>query len=307
MYGNRSGTETTPPTAAPPDHLRETARTRSRRSAGNVQRSSWLTGVVVAVLAALVALLAGSPALAAPAASESPRSVSTLPTIVLVHGAFAGASSWDEVSSALGKDGYRTVAVSLPLSGTVADIATVRAALDAVAGPKVVVGHSYGGFVISDATAGRGDVTALVYTAAFVPAAGESIIGLGAGYAPAAFLAPGHLTFDSAGRATITSTSFRDDFAQDLSPRLAATLDRAQKPTDLSILFAPSGDVAWPTIPSWYAVSGADRVIDPALQRYMAARAGATTVTFDDASHAGGFTHYSARFTKLVEQAATRP
>jgi len=170
-----------------------------------------------------------------------------------------------------------------------------------------VVGHSYGGFVISDATAGRGDVTALVYTAAFVPAAGESIIGLGAGYAPAAFLAPGHLTFDSAGRATITSTSFRDDFAQDLSPRLAATLDRAQTPTDLSILFAPSGDVAWPTIPSWYAVSGADRVIDPALQRYMAARAGATTVTFDDASHAGGFTHYSARFTKLVEQAATRP
>src|SRR6478609_6506284 len=279
MYGNRSGTETTPPTAAPPDHLRETARTRSRRSAGNVQRSSWLTGVVVAVLAALVALLVGSPALAAPASSESPRSVSTLPTIVLVHGAFAGASSWDEVSSALGKDGYRTV----------------------------VVGHSYGGFVISDATAGRGDVTALVYTAAFVPAAGESIIGLGAGYAPAAFLAPGHLTFDSVGRATITSTSFRDDFAQDLSPRLAATLDRAQTPTDLSILFAPSGDVACPTIPSWYAVSGADRVIDPALQRYMAARAGATTVTFDDASHAGGFTHYSARFTKLVEQAATRP
>jgi len=307
MYGNRSGTEITPPTAAPPAHLQETARTRSRRRAANAQWSSWLTGVVVAVLAALVALLAGSPAQAGPASSESPRSVSTRPTIVLVHGAFAGASSWDEVSSALEKDGYRTVAVSLPLSGTVDDIATVRAALDAVAGPKVVVGHSYGGFVISDAAAGRSDVTALVYTAAFVPAAGESIIGLGAGYAPAAFLAPGHLAFDSAGRATIASTSFRDDFAQDLSPRLAATLDRAQTPTDLSILFAPSGDVAWPTIPSWYAVSGADRVIDPALQRSMAARAGATTVTFDDASHAGGFTHYSARFTKLVEQAATRP
>ena len=79
----------------------------------------------------------------------------------------------------------------------------------------------------------------------------------------------------------------------------------AQTPTSLSILFTPSGPPAWRDLPSWYAVSGADRVIDPALQRAMASRAGATVVTFDDASHAGGFTHYSSRFVKLVEQAAT--
>ena len=303
MSSNRSGIVTTPPPTSP-DLVPGPGRMRNGRGASSVRRrSTWLAGVV---LAALVALMAGAPAQAGPASSGALTSVAARPTIVLVHGAFAGPSSWDEVSAALRKDGYTSVAVPLPLSGTVDDIATVRATLDAVAGPKVVVGHSYGGFVISDAAAGRSDVSALVYTAAFVPAAGESIIGLGAGYAPAAFLAPGHLTFDSAGRATITSTNFRDDFAQDLSPRLASTLDRAQTPTDLSILFAPSADVAWPAIPSWYAVSGADRVIDPALQRYMAARAGATTVTFDDASHAGGFTHYSARFTKLVEQAAAR-
>ena len=81
-------------------------------------------------------------------------------------------------------------------------------------------------------------------------------------------------------------------------------MDRTQTPTNLGILFTPSGSVAWPAIPCWYAVSGADRVIDPALQRYMATRAGASTITFDDASHAGGFTHYATRLVKLVERAA---
>jgi pimeloyl-ACP methyl ester carboxylesterase len=97
---------------------------------------------------------------------------------------------------------------------------------------------------------------------------------------------------------------FREDFAQDLSPKLAATLSAQQRPTDFSIFVTPSGPVAWRSIPSWYAVSGADRMIDPALQRAMAQRIGATTVEFDDASHAGGYTHYSTRFVRLIEQAA---
>jgi pimeloyl-ACP methyl ester carboxylesterase len=261
------------------------------------------------VLAAIAVLLVGPFAQSAQSvsptlSSEQARSAGGRPTIVLVHGAFSGPSAWDTVSATLHKDGYTTTSVALPLSGTLDDIATVDATLDAVAGPKVLVAHSYGGFVVSNAAAGRTDVTALVFTAAFVPAPGESIIDLGDGYLPAAFLAPGHLTFDSAGSARITSASFRDDFAQDLNPRLAATLDRMQRPTNLGILFAPAGSVAWPAIPSWYAVSGADRVIDPALQRDMATRAGASTITLDDASHAGGFTHYSTRFVKLIEQAA---
>ncbi|WP_076263060.1 alpha/beta fold hydrolase [Intrasporangium flavum] len=260
-----------------------------------------LTALAALVLALVAAVLAGAPATSAPsaAAAGGPR-----PTVVLVHGAFSGPSAWDAVAASLAKDGYATTAVRLPLTGVADDVAAVTTALDAIPGPKVVVGHSYGGFVVSNAATGRTDVQALVYTAAFVPEAGETIVGLGDGYAPAAFLAPGHLVVDATGRAVIATAFFRDDFAQDLNPKLAATLDAAQQPTSLGILFTPSGPAAWRSIPSWYAVSGADRVIDPALQRFMAARAGATTVTFDDASHAGGFTHYAARFVKLVEQAA---
>jgi pimeloyl-ACP methyl ester carboxylesterase len=260
-----------------------------------------LVTLTAALLAALlVAVLASAPATSAP--SSAPPG-GRRPTVVLVHGAFSGPSAWDAVAASLDKDGYATAAVRLPLTGLADDVTAVTTTLDAIPGPKVLVGHSYGGFVVSNAATGRTDVQALVYTAAFVPDAGETIVGLGAGYAPAAFLAPGHLVVDATGMAVIASAFFRDDFAQDLNPKLAARLDAAQQATSLGILFTPSGPAAWRSIPSWYAVSGADRVIDPALQRFMASRAGATTVTFDDASHAGGFTHYAARFVKLVEEA----
>ena len=266
-----------------------------------------LRALTALVLALVVALLVSAPATSAPSAAPAAPGAPAggpRPTVVLVHGAFSGPSAWDAVSASLAKDGYATSAVRLPLTGLADDVAAVTSRLDGIPGPKVLVGHSYGGFVVSNAATGRADVQALVYTAAFVPDAGETIVGLGDGYAPAAFLAPGHLVVDATGAAVIASQFFRGDFAQDLNPRLAAALDAAQQPTSLGILFTPSGPAAWRTVPSWYAVSGADRVIDPALQRSMAARAGATTVTLDDASHAGGFTHYAARFTKLVEEAA---
>jgi pimeloyl-ACP methyl ester carboxylesterase len=226
------------------------------------------------------------------------------PTIVLVHGAFAGPSSWDEVVAGLQKDGHSTVTPRLGLASVAADVSTVRSTLDGIPGEKILVGHSYGGFVISNAAFGRSDVLALVYTAGFLPDVGESIVSLGVGYAPPAFLAPGHLVFDPFPFATIHPEHFREDFAHDLNPKLVAALAAAQQPTSLEILFTPSGPVAWHDLPSWFAVSGADRVIDPALQRFMAERAGSTTMQFDDASHAGGFTHYAARFVKLIEGAA---
>lgn len=158
--------------------------------------------------------------------------------------------------------------------------------------------------MISNAAAGRTDVLGLVFTAAYVPAPGESIGSVSAGYVPPAFLAPGHLLFVSATSAIIDPAFFREDFAQDLNPRRAAAMAAAQQAVSLDILFTPSDAVPWESLPTWYAVSGADRVIDPALQRFMAERAGSTVVQFDDASHAGGFTHYAARFVKLIEQAA---
>jgi len=158
----------------------------------------------------------------------------------------------------------------------------------------------------SNAAIGRTDVRGLVYTAAYVPDTGETIESVSVGYVPPAFLAPGHLVFaPSFPFVIIAPQFFREDFAQDLNPKLAAEMAADQHPSSLAILGAPSARGAWHDLPSWYAVSAADRVIDPALQRFMAQRAGSTTVGFDDASHAGGFTHYATRFVKLIEQAAT--
>jgi pimeloyl-ACP methyl ester carboxylesterase len=254
---------------------------------------------VIPVVAALLVISLAS----TPASGKSGAMVNTQPTIVLVHGAFAGPSAWDEVVAGLQKDGYSTVTPTLGLASIDGDVAIVRSALDGISGDKILVGHSYGGIVISNAAAGRTDVLGLVFTAAFVPGEGDSIASLGVGYSPPSFLAPGHLVFNPFPFATIDPAFFREDFAQDLNPKLAAALAAAQGATSLGILTDPSGPVALGHIPSWYALSGADRVIDPALQLLMAQRAGSEIVRFDDASHAGGFTHYQARFVKLIEQA----
>jgi pimeloyl-ACP methyl ester carboxylesterase len=236
--------------------------------------------------------------------STSAQAAEPKPTIVLVHGAFASPAGWDRVVDGLHKDGYQTATPALDLASLDGDVAIVQATLDSIGGDKILVGHSYGGFVISNAAIGRTDVLGLVYTAAYVPDTGETIESVSVGYVPPAFLAPGHLVFAPVFPFVIIAPEFfRGDFAQDLNPKLAAELAADQHPTSLAILSAPSGPGAWHTLPSWYAVSAADRVIDPELQRFFAQRAGSTTVQFDDASHAGGFTHYATRFVKLIEQA----
>jgi pimeloyl-ACP methyl ester carboxylesterase len=271
-------------------------------TSGRRRPTRWLRLLVVATIACLLGVAS------APGASASSRCDHRRPTIVLVHGAFSAPSAWDRVVAGLRRDGYATVTPALGLHGLGDDVAAVRSALDAIHGPKILVGHSYGGFVTSNASAGRSDVRGLVYTAAFVPEQGQTINDLGVGYAPPAFLAPpfppGHLLFDAQGLAVIDPARFHDDFAQDLTPRAASRLAAGQTPTSLGILLAPSGPVGWHALPSWYAVSGSDRIIDPDLQRAMAARAGSRVVTFAGASHAGGFTRDAARFVRLVEQAA---
>ena len=227
-------------------------------------------------------------------------------TIVLVHGAFASPAGWDEVAAALDKDGYQTVTPALGLASVSEDVAIVQSTLDSIPGDKILVGHSYGGFVTTNAAIGRSDVRGLVYTAAYVPDAGETITSLSDGYAPGAFLA--HLLFAPFPIATVDPQFFPDDFAQDLNPKLGAEIAAQQRPTSLNLFGTPSGPASgpavWHALPSWYAVSGHDRAIDPALQRFMAQRAGSTTVEFAAASHVGGLTHYRARFVKLIEQAA---
>jgi hypothetical protein len=148
----------------------------------------------------------------------------------------------------------------------------------------------------------RSDVRGLVYTAAYVPESGETINSLSVGYAPGRFLA--HLVFaPSLPFVIVDPQFFPEDFAHDLNPKLGAEIAAQQRPTSLGLFGTPSGPAAWHALPSWYAVSAHDRAIDPALQRFMAERAGSTTVQFAAASHVGGLTHYSTRFVKLIEQA----
>ena len=225
------------------------------------------------------------------------------PTIVLVHGAFASPAGWDGVAEALHKDGYQTATPALGLASVAEDVAIVRSTLDSIPGDKILVGHSYGGFVITNAASGRTDVRGLVYTAAYVPESGETITTLSEGYMPGAFLA--HLVSrpPSFPVAIVDPQFFPEDFAQDLNPKLGAEIAAQQRPTGLALFVTPSGPVDLHALPSWYAVSAHDRAIDPALQRFMAQRAGSTTVEFAAASHVGGLSHYKARFVKLIEQA----
>jgi pimeloyl-ACP methyl ester carboxylesterase len=252
-------------------------------------------GAAAALLVATLSLAAASPA--HPAGSRT--------TIVLVHGAWADSSSWNDVLPRLRHEGFRTADPDLHLQSLADDVATVRDTLDSIPGKKILVAHSYGGFVIANAAAGRTDVLALVFAAAFVPAEGDSIASLGTGFTPSPAFT--HLAFTGApfgSPSYIAPNLFRYYFAQDLSRTPAGLLNASQQPLNFPIVTTPSGPVAGPEVPSWYAVSGSDRMIDPAEERWMADRAGSHTVEFPGASHVGGITRYAAQLTRLIERAA---
>ena len=255
--------------------------------------------LAVALAASALLVLATIPG----TALARPARAADLPTIVLVHGAWAGPSGWNAVVAGLEKDGYATAAPALDEASLSGDAASVRATLDAIPGDKILVAHSYGGMVISNAGYGRSDVRALVYTAGLVPDEGETAFSVQDGYDQSEAI--DHLIFDPFPFAYIDPAYFPQYFCQDLSPKRAAVLNAGQRPASLTALTEPSGPVAWKTVPSWYAISGEDLIIDPDAQAFMAARAGSTVVRLDDASHAGAYTHYASRFVKLIEQAAT--
>ncbi len=196
-------------------------------------------------------------------------------TVILVHGAWADGSSWSKVVPLLKAKGIRPVAVQLPLNAFADDVATVKRAIALEAGPVTLVGHSYGGQVITEA--GTDDkVASLVFVAAFAPDTGESAGSLGASVAPAP--AGAELRPDAQGFLKLTEAGIFNDFAQDLTPAEKDLLFAVQGPTQAAALGAPVTDPAWKTKPSWYLVAGDDRAIQPDLQRTMAARIKATTV-----------------------------
>jgi pimeloyl-ACP methyl ester carboxylesterase len=272
-----------------------------RRTTVNFDKELDNPGVRVAGVFRFGALIVAAVMLSISVFATGARAAESSPTIVFVHGAFASPPGWDRVVNALHKDGYQTATPTLGLQSVAGDVAIVQATLDSIPGDKILVGHSYGGFVITNAASGRSDVRGLVYTAAYAPDVNETITTLSVGYAPGTFLT--HLLFNPYPIAIVDPQFFPEDFAQDLNPKLGAEIAAEQIPTSLALFVTPSGLAAWHALPSWYAVSGQDRAIDPALQRFMAQRAGSTTVQFDEASHVGGLTHYAARFVKLIEQA----
>lgn len=215
------------------------------------------------------------------------------PTIVLVHGDWADASSWKGEVTRLQRDGFTVVAPPNPLRGIPEDAGYIRNYLQTIAGPIVLVGHSYGGAVITNAATGNANVKALVFVDAFVPKQNETLVEL-LSLGPTSCLAGsavdptkvfnfvqdpalpiGDLDAYLKVEATSLYPGFANCFANGLSPRQAAELAVTQRPAALGQLIDKTGVPAWLTIPSWYLIGTADHAVPPSLQRFMATRANA--------------------------------
>jgi pimeloyl-ACP methyl ester carboxylesterase len=266
---------------------------------------------LAAVLASVALVLSMSPLTAATSAgsrsADAPTSSGTKPTIVLVHGAFADASGWSGVIARLQHRGYTVYAPANPLRSVSGDSAYLETFLATIEGPVVLVGHSYGGAVITNAATDNPNVEALVYIAAFALDEGETVAQAGA-------LDGGHndllenIDFRPFGTgandvdAYIKLASFRRIFAQDVPKRKTAVMAASQRPGALATLGEPSGPPAWEDLPSWYLVASDDHTIPPVSERFMAERAGSHTIEIRS-SHAAMISHPGV-VAQLIRRAA---
>lgn len=228
------------------------------------------------------------------------------PTIVLVHGAFADSSSWEGVTRMLLAEGYPVVAAANPLRGLQNDADYVANVINSIEGPVVLVGHSYGGMVISNAVQDNSNVQALVYIDAFAPEAGESAFALSTLYPGSTLgtaLAPVALP-DGTTDLYIQPEKFHAQFAADVPETETQWMAATQRPVTDFALNEASGDPAWKTIPSWFIYGDADLNIPPALMAYMAERADAwETVVIEGGSHVVMISHPD-EVTHLIKRAA---
>ena len=242
------------------------------------------------------------------------RNVSNVvkPSVVLIHGAWADGSSWSRVVSLLQTEGYTVYVPPNPLRGLTSDSAYIASFLKTITGPIILVGHSYGGAVITNAATGNPNVKALVYIDAFAPDLGESLASLSSvppppGQSPSCLSGDPTQVFNFVPLAGgdfdlyVKPTLFPSCFANDLPPNDGAVLASTQRGFALSALPQPSGVPAWKTIRSFYLVGTIDNVIPPFAQLFMAQRANATVVQVRG-SHLVMISHPNA-VVDLIDQA----
>ncbi|GAA0954593.1 alpha/beta hydrolase [Actinocorallia libanotica] len=258
-----------------------------------------LAGILIGL--ALTAASLSFPA--APAVGVGPKAAK--PTIVLVHGSFADSSGWSKVIERLQRHGYTALAVANPLRGLASDAAYLDSFIDGIEGPVVLVGHSYGGAVITE-TAPDPDVKALVYVSAFLPEEGETAFGI-AGRFPGSQITPETIR-------TVTLPSGGDDvylraetFGKVFGPGVPASVLRLLAATQRPILYTAltepaTAGPAWKRLPSWVVISKTDQAIPAAAQRFMTVRAGARAVEVD-ASHSAFLTRPGV-VADVIEKAA---
>ncbi len=227
--------------------------------------------------------------LTAPASAATPAAPPARPTIVLVHGAFAESASWNDVVRDLRARSFPVVAAANPLRGVKSDADYVAAIVASIPGPVVLVGHSYGGSVISAAAAGKPNVRALVFVAAFAPEVGESaadLYGKFPGSTLGPTLAPPVVLPDGSKDLYILQDKFGQQFAADVQPALAHLMAVSQRPITESALAEAAPAAAWKTVPSWFIYGDRDKNIPPAALAFMAERAKSKkTVAVKGASH----------------------
>jgi len=278
-------------------------------------RSARLRLIIITAVLAMATLVAVTAQAATAHASSSHVFRSgggPKPTIVLEHGAWADASSWDKVIQRLQEDGFTVYAPPNPLRGVSYDSTYLKDFLSTIPGPIALVGHSYGGFAITNAATGNTNVKALVYVDAFIPAQGETLLGLSSAQPGSCIGGNPANVFNFVPYPDPPVTGDVDTyikpslvpscFASGLPPSQAAVIAATQRPLAASTLQEPSGPPAWKTIPSWDVIGTADKVLPPAEQLFMAKRAGAH-ITDVNAGHLSMIADPEA-VAQVIEQAA---
>jgi pimeloyl-ACP methyl ester carboxylesterase len=267
-------------------------------------------GAALAGSAALTASPLGTAAAAAAPAAAGKEKPKVKPTIVLVHGGYADSSCWNATIQELQHKGYPTIAGSNPLRGIPTDAPYIGSLLDSISGPVVLVAHSMGGTVITNAAAGKANVKALVYIAAFAPDVGETQGELitkfpGSLVGPVSVPVPYTKADGTTGTDLYLSKDGHAAFAADIPTATFRLLQATQRPFDADSFTFPTTAAAWRTIPSWGLVAGQDKAIPPECERWMYSRAKfRKVVEVPASSHVAMISH--PRITAdLIEDAAT--